>query len=218
MAGATRVLGVPYRHPAVVAKMAETFDRLSGGRLILGLGAGASDDEFRAFGLKVRTPREKIEGLEEALRIIRGLWSGDGFSFTGRHYRTDRATLAPRPAHWILIWLGTFGSRGLAFTGQLADGWIPPLELAPPEWAVRMRDRVLAAARAAGCDPQELTCAYNLAIRVDNAASAHPAAVCGPPDTVARQLLGFVKLGFTAMNFIPSGPARMSSASAWPAR
>jgi len=59
---ATRVLGVPYRHPAVVAKMAETFDRLSGGRLILGLGGGASDEEFRAFGLGFRPPRDKVDG------------------------------------------------------------------------------------------------------------------------------------------------------------
>src|SRR5881397_3549821 len=54
---ATRVLGVPYRHPPVVAKMAESFDRLSGGRLILGLGAGSSDEEFQSLGLEVRRPR-----------------------------------------------------------------------------------------------------------------------------------------------------------------
>src|SRR5436309_16069779 len=52
---ATNVLGLPYRPPAVVAKMAETFDRLSGGRVILGLGGGGSDEEFRAFGLAERT-------------------------------------------------------------------------------------------------------------------------------------------------------------------
>src|SRR2546429_1134948 len=71
---ATRVLGVPYRHPAVVAKMAETFDRLSGRRLILGLGAGASDEEFRALGLETRPPPDKGDGLEEAIRVIRRLW------------------------------------------------------------------------------------------------------------------------------------------------
>jgi probable F420-dependent oxidoreductase len=205
---ATRVLGLPYRHPAVLAKMAESFDRLSGGRLILGLGAGAFDAEFHAFGLGVRPPREKLEALEEAVRIIRGLWSADDFTFIGRHYRTDRAALAPRPARRIPIWLGTFGNRGLAITGQLADGWIPSLELAPPEQAVVMRDRILAAARAAGRQPQEITCAYNLVVRVDHTASAHPTVVSGPPDAVAERLLDFVKLGFTAMNFIPAGPGK----------
>src|SRR4051812_4572240 len=57
---ATRVLGVPYRAPAMVAKMAETLDRLSGGRLILGLGGGYADEEFRAFGLTVPSPRDKV--------------------------------------------------------------------------------------------------------------------------------------------------------------
>jgi alkanesulfonate monooxygenase SsuD/methylene tetrahydromethanopterin reductase-like flavin-dependent oxidoreductase (luciferase family) len=203
---ATRVLGVPYRPPAMVAKMAETFDRLSGGRLILGLGAGASDEEFRAFGLGVCSPAEKIDGLEEAVRVIRGLWTEPGFTFAGHHYRTEAAELAPRPDRPIPIWLGTFGRRGLDITGRLADGWIPSLALAPPDQAVVMRDRILSAARVAGRDPREITCAYNLEIRVDDAPSRDPAVVAGPPDAVAERLLGFVRLGFTAMNFHLVGP------------
>src|SRR6266511_1648867 len=85
---ATRVLAVPYRHPAVVAKMAETFDRLSNGRLILGLGGGSLDEEFHAFGLGARSPRDKVDGLEEAIRIMRGLWSRQRFTFDVRLYRT----------------------------------------------------------------------------------------------------------------------------------
>ena len=77
---ATRVLGVPYRPPAIVAKMAETLDRLSGGRLILGLGGGYSDEEFRAFGLAVPSPRDKVDGLAEAIAITRGLWSEPTFT------------------------------------------------------------------------------------------------------------------------------------------
>ena len=95
---ATRVLGVPYRHPPVVAKMAETFDRLSGGRLILGLGGGYSDDEFRAFGLRVPSPRDKVHGMEEAIRITRGLWSQPTLTFDGRLYRTDGAAVEPGAA------------------------------------------------------------------------------------------------------------------------
>src|SRR6266542_621332 len=93
---ATRVLGMPYRPPAMVAKMAETLDRLSGGRLILGLGGGHSDDEFRAFGLGVPTPREKIDGLEEAVHVIRGLWAEQNYTFEGRRYRTEEANLEPK--------------------------------------------------------------------------------------------------------------------------
>ena len=205
---ATRVLAVPYRNPPVVAKMAETLDRLSAGRLILGLGGGYSDEEFSAFGLGVRPPREKIEGLEEAIRIVRGLWSEPSFTFEGRLYRTDGAQLAPKPDRRIPIWLGTYGHRALGVTGRLADGWIPSLGFAPPERVKVMRERVLAAARRAGREAEEITCAYNVEIRVDEHADAPPSVVSGPPDAVVERLLGFLRLGFTAMNFMPEGPGQ----------
>jgi probable F420-dependent oxidoreductase len=205
---ATRVLAVPYRQPAVVAKMAESLDRLSGGRLILGLGGGALDEEFRAFGLGVRPPRDKVDGLEEAVHVIRGLWSQPTFTFDGRLYRADGAELEPKPDHRIPIWLGTYGRRALALTGRLADGWIPSLGYAPPEQVTVMRERVLAAARQAGRDPGEITCAYNLEVRVDEHAGARPSVVSGPPDAVTERLLGFLELGFTALNLIPAGPGK----------
>jgi alkanesulfonate monooxygenase SsuD/methylene tetrahydromethanopterin reductase-like flavin-dependent oxidoreductase (luciferase family) len=129
---ATRVLGVPYRNPAMVAKMAETFARLSGGRLILGLGGGYSDEEFRAFGLGTFSARDKVDGLEEAIRITRGLWSLPAFTYSGRLHHTDSADIEPKPAQPIPIWLGTFGARALRVTGQLADGWIPSCGYRPP--------------------------------------------------------------------------------------
>lgn len=209
---ATRVLAVPYRHPAVLAKMAASFDRLSGGRLILGLGGGAVDDEFRAFGLDVRSPRDKVDGLEEAIRIARGVWSQPRFTFGGRLYRTDGAELEPKPDRRIPIWLGTYGNRALTLTGRLADGWIPSLAYAPPERAAALRRRVLAAAEAAGRDPAEVTCAYNVGVRVDERAGARPTVVAGPPEAVAERLLGFLELGFTALSLIPVGPDEQEQA------
>jgi alkanesulfonate monooxygenase SsuD/methylene tetrahydromethanopterin reductase-like flavin-dependent oxidoreductase (luciferase family) len=203
---ATRVLGVPYRPPAMVAKMAETLDRLSDGRLILGLGGGYSDEEFRAFGLTVPSPRDKVDGLAEAVDIARGLWSQRRFTYHGRLYHTDAAELEPKPDHRIPIWLGTYGTRALALTGRLADGWIPSLGYAPPDRAVVMRERVLAAARDAGRDPDQITCAYNLEIRVDDRPDTAPSVVAGPAEAVAERLVGLVKLGFTAMNVMPVGP------------
>jgi alkanesulfonate monooxygenase SsuD/methylene tetrahydromethanopterin reductase-like flavin-dependent oxidoreductase (luciferase family) len=204
----TRVLAVPYRPPTVLAKMAETLDRLSGGRLILGLGGGAVDQEFRAFGLGVRSPRDKVDGLAEAIRILRGVWSQPRFSFQGRLYRTDGAEVEPKPDHPIPIWLGTYGRRALALTGQLADGWIPSLGYAPPEQIPVLRERVLAAARAAGRDPDAITCAYNLGIRIDERADPEPSVFAGAPEAVIERLQAFVELGFTAMNFIPVGPGQ----------
>jgi alkanesulfonate monooxygenase SsuD/methylene tetrahydromethanopterin reductase-like flavin-dependent oxidoreductase (luciferase family) len=203
---ATRVLGVPYRPPPMVAKMAETLDRLSGGRLILGLGGGFSDDEFRAFGLRVPSPRDKVDGLEEAIRIIRGLWSERAFTFHGRLFHTEVADVEPKPEHRIPIWLGTYGPRALQVTGRLADGWIPSQGFAPPEEVTGMRAKVMAAARAAGRDPEEITCAYNVQVRVDERRAERASIVSGPPGAVADQLAGFVGLGFGALNLMPSGP------------
>ena len=209
---ATRVLAVPYRHPPVVAKMAESLDRLSGGRLILGLGGGYLDEEFRAFGLGERPPRDKIDGLEEAVRIVRGLWSQRVFTFEGRFYQAEEADLEPKPDHPIPVWLGTYGNRALAVTGRLADGWIPSLGFAPPDQVTVMRERVLAAAQEAGRDPEDITCAYNLVIRVDEGAAPDPSVVSGTAEEVVEQLLGFARLGFTAFNFMPTGPGEQEQA------
>jgi probable F420-dependent oxidoreductase len=205
---ATRVLGVPYRPPAMVAKMAETLDRLSGGRLILGLGGGYSDDEFRAFGLTVPSPRDKVDGMAEAIQIARGLWSRSRFSFAGRLYHTAGADLEPKPAQHIPIWLGTYGNRALAVTGRLADGWIPSLGSAAPRQIPAMLARVQAAARAAGRPPSDITCVYNLGVRVDARALRDTSTVTGSVEAVAEQLVSFVRLGFNGFNFQPSEPDR----------
>jgi alkanesulfonate monooxygenase SsuD/methylene tetrahydromethanopterin reductase-like flavin-dependent oxidoreductase (luciferase family) len=203
---ATRVLGVPYRPPAMVAKMAETLDRLSGGRLILGLGSGHSDEEFRAFGLGVPTPRQKVDGLRDAIQIMRGLWSQPSFSYQGLVHHTEAAPMEPKAQHHIPIWLGTYGPRALAVTGELADGWIPSLGSAGPEEIPRLRARLEAAATAAGREPGEITYAYNVPVRVEPGAAPRPNVVSGSADQVAGRLRQFAGLGFTAINVMPTGP------------
>jgi alkanesulfonate monooxygenase SsuD/methylene tetrahydromethanopterin reductase-like flavin-dependent oxidoreductase (luciferase family) len=202
---ATRVLGVPYRNPAVTAKMAESFDRLSGGRLVLGLGAGASETEFNALGLGTAALRDRLQGLEEAILITRGLWAGEPFSLAGRHYQTDAAILEPAPAHPIPIWLGTHGRRGLDLTGRLADGWIPSLELAPPDQVGAMRESLLDAAAAAGRDRDAITMVYNLVVSV-GPPSADPFVVSGEAEAVAERLTHLLRLGFSGLNLILAGP------------
>jgi probable F420-dependent oxidoreductase len=191
---ASRVLAVPYRNPAVLAKMAETFDRLSGGRLILGLGAGASEEEFRAYGIGEATIGQRITALEEAVRIIRGLWTQHPFSFGGSFHRTDAAELDPKPAHPIPIWLGMYGPRGLDLTGRLADGWIASLELAPPDRAPAMIARIRRAASEAGRDPADIALVCNLEVSLDRG-----------PAAVAEELAGLAELGFDAFNLIVIG-------------
>jgi probable F420-dependent oxidoreductase len=206
---ATRVLAIPYRNVAVLAKMSETLDRLSGGRLILGLGAGYVDDEFTAFGLGTQSLRDRVAGMAEAIDVLRGVWTGDPFTYEGTVHRVAGARIAPKPEHPIPIWLGTYGPRALAITGRLADGWIPSFGFAPPGKVVAMRDRVLAAAEAAGRDPTAITAVYNLQVRVDDGDGRTAGVVSGSPEAIADELLGFAGLGFAGFNFIPSGAGRL---------
>jgi alkanesulfonate monooxygenase SsuD/methylene tetrahydromethanopterin reductase-like flavin-dependent oxidoreductase (luciferase family) len=205
-----RVLGVPYRNPAMVAKMAETFQRLSGGRLILGLGGGYSDDEFRAFGLPVPSPREKVDGMADAIKIARGLWTESSFSHAGQRYHTDEASIEPKPDRPIPVWLGTFGPRALRVTGELADGWIPTLGYMADDEIAGMRSRVLDAAEAAGRDPGAITCALHLQVAVGDAGAGDQTdidggEIKGSPDAVAAHLVDLVGRGFTAFSIVPTG-------------
>jgi alkanesulfonate monooxygenase SsuD/methylene tetrahydromethanopterin reductase-like flavin-dependent oxidoreductase (luciferase family) len=90
-------LANPYRHPALVAKMAATLDDLSGGRLVLGLGAGGAPGDAAAFGVPFPPTPERVAQLEEAVQVMRLLWRGGG-SFAGRWYALADAPGRPRPA------------------------------------------------------------------------------------------------------------------------
>src|ERR1700760_3538291 len=122
---ASRVLAVPFRRPAMVAKLAASLDLLSGGRFILGLGAGYVDEEIVALGGPALSPAEKMDGLAEAIQAIRGGWTHSAYTQQGRQYSVRDLELEPKPGRPIPIWLGAFGPRALAVTGRLAHGWIP---------------------------------------------------------------------------------------------
>jgi alkanesulfonate monooxygenase SsuD/methylene tetrahydromethanopterin reductase-like flavin-dependent oxidoreductase (luciferase family) len=205
---ATRVLGIPYRPPAMVAKMAATLDGLAPGRVILGLGGGSGDREMRALGVRVPEPGEKIDRLEEAVRLIRGLWSEPDFTFSGRHYRSERATIAPRPSA-LPIWLGTFGPRGLALAGALADGWIPSLGNASREALPAMRRLVLDAAERAGRDTATITTVLNVAVDLGSPHGASDDVLSGRPSQVADAIDELLALGFDGMNIVLAGDAAM---------
>ena len=202
---APNVLGLPYRHPAVTAKMAETLQRLSGGRLVLGLGGGGSNDEFRRFGLPVRSPKEKVDALEEALRIIRGLWSGHEVSFEGAHYRVEEARIAPAPDPPIPIWLGVYGDRSITFVSGYADGWLPSYRFAPPPVRRERQDRIRKLAEEAGRDPDEIEMAYNVGVRVDERAEQRAGMVAGRPERVIAQLRALIDEGVTFLQLWAAG-------------
>jgi F420-dependent oxidoreductase-like protein len=94
---ATLVTGVTYRNPALVAKMVTTLDVISGGRAILGIGAAWNASEHAGYGFDFPPVGERMDRLDEALRICRAMFTEERPSFTGRHYRIDRAIDSPRP-------------------------------------------------------------------------------------------------------------------------
>jgi alkanesulfonate monooxygenase SsuD/methylene tetrahydromethanopterin reductase-like flavin-dependent oxidoreductase (luciferase family) len=170
------VINLPLRLPSVLAKSAASLDVLSGGRVELGLGAGAFWDAIEAMGGPRRTPGASVDALEEAIAILRGFWSGErSVRFEGEHYRVKGAKPGPPPAHPIGIWVGAYGPRMLRLTGRLGDGWLPSLGggYVTPDDAPRMQSMVDEGARAAGRDPAEIERAANVpALDGDPAARA----------------------------------------------
>jgi alkanesulfonate monooxygenase SsuD/methylene tetrahydromethanopterin reductase-like flavin-dependent oxidoreductase (luciferase family) len=156
------VANLPLRPPAVMAKAAASLDVLSGGRFELGLGAGGFWDAIDAYGGPRRAPRDALTALDEAIHIIRLVWSGErNLRFTGTHYHLAGAHSGPVPAHPMGIWLGVYGPRALRLAGRLADGWVPSLRgeiTRLGEGSARLDE----AAVGAGRDPAEIRRVVNV--------------------------------------------------------
>ncbi|OLB97132.1 MAG: monooxygenase [Actinobacteria bacterium 13_2_20CM_2_66_6] len=151
------VANLPLRPPAVLAKAAATLDILSGGRVELGLGAGGFWDAIKAYGGPARTPGESVSAVEDAIQVIRLLWSGQhGIRFDGKFYPLAGAHSGPVPAHPIGIWLGAYKPRMLSVIGRLADGWVPSLGYLKPPDLLEANRRIDEAATAAGRDPRAI--------------------------------------------------------------
>ena len=158
------VVNLPLRHPALLAKSAASLDVLSGGRVELGLGAGAFWEGVEAMGGPRRSAKESVDALEEAIAVLRAAWTDGRVDHEGEHYRVKGAKIGPPPAHPIGIWLGAYGPRMLRITGRLADGWLPSMggKYMTADDAPRMQAAVTAAAERAGRDPASVERAVNL--------------------------------------------------------
>lgn len=198
------VANLPLRPPAMLAKAAASLDLLSGGRIELGLGAGAFWPGIAAMGGPSRSPGEAVGALEEALRIIRAFWSETRtVRVAGTYYHVRGARPGPRPAHPIGIWLGAYGPRMLALAGRLADGWVPSLSYAPPERLPGMQQRIDAAALEAGRNPRDIRRIYNVMGQITTGPSQR--LLVGPVSHWIEQLTSFaVELGMDTFVFWPA--------------
>nr|BFE78009.1 hypothetical protein GCM10020093_006100 [Planobispora longispora] len=162
---AGNVLNLPLRNPAVLARSVASLDLLSGGRIELGLGAGAFWDAIEAMGGRRLTPGQSIEALGEAIDVIRGLWDAGErrlLRVDGAHHPVNGAKRGPAPAHDVPIWLGAYKPRMLRLVGAKADGWLPSLGYLQPEDIPAGNKVIDEAAGEAGRDPREIRRLLNL--------------------------------------------------------
>jgi probable F420-dependent oxidoreductase len=118
----TGVLLLPLYHPLMVAEEGAMVEMISGGRLILGIGAGYAPEEFAAFGCSLK---ERGSRLEEGAMLLRRLWTEENVTHHGKHYRVDDATVAPRPVQRPRppIWFGAWAEPAIHRAARLGDAW-----------------------------------------------------------------------------------------------
>ena len=183
------VANLPLRPPAMLAKAAASLDVLSGGRIEMGLGAGAFWDAVVGMGGPRRSPGEAVRSVEEAIQVMRLVWSDErSLRFEGEFYSLKGMRPGPHPVHNVGIWVGAYGPRMLNLIGRLGDGWVPSHGYSPPERLPEMQRRIDEGAAEAGRAPEEIRRAYNLS---GNIGAGGEGPLDGPASSWVETLTGF---------------------------
>jgi alkanesulfonate monooxygenase SsuD/methylene tetrahydromethanopterin reductase-like flavin-dependent oxidoreductase (luciferase family) len=124
----TYVANVMNRHPAVLARMAATLQSVAGGRLVLGIGIGGHPAEHEALGIPFPPARERLARLEDAIGVMRALWSGGPVDRDSPFYPLRRAVAFPRPQPAPRIVIGAQTAAGTRLAARIADGWTSPVQ------------------------------------------------------------------------------------------
>ena len=218
----TIVLGNTYRHPAVVAKMAAQVDIISGGRLLLGLGAGWQENEHQAYGIPFYTLRERLERLDEACEVITSLWAQRRTTFKGRYYQLSDAPLDPKPVqqpHPELMIGGGGEKVTLRIVAKRANHWNV---WGGPQVLARKSAILAEHCAAVGRDPKTITRSVNMALLITDkkaeieqlaktietrmgrhAADARDTCLAGTPEQI-RERLQQLKAAGCGLLFIPT--------------
>lgn len=225
----TSVYLLPLRHPLEVALQAAMLDQLSGGRFCLGVGIGGEDpDEFRAAGIN---PRSRGRRANEALEVIRRLWSEESVSFSGRHFNLENVSLEPKPLMpaGVPVFVGGRSDAALERAGRYGDGWTG-LWVSHRRF-VEAKERIQEAASKAGRDPAAIEFGLQVWVGVDPEPDVARAVVgarmesfyqqpferferyvpYGPPELIAEQLAPYIEAGARHIHLIPgdTGPAEV---------
>ena len=216
----TIVLGNTYRHPAVVAKMAAQVDIISGGRLILGLGAGWQQNEHEAYGIPFHTLRERLERLDEACEVLRSLWTKKRSDYKGRYYQLTDAPLDPKPVqqpHPELMIGGGGEKVTLRVVAKHADHWNV---WGGPEVLARKSAILAEHCARVGRDPGTIKRSVNMALLITDkkdevealartietrmgrhAADARDTCLAGTPDQIRERLTALKAAGCDLLFF-----------------
>lgn len=164
--GAVNVTNTPSRPAPVLARTLAALSALSGGRVVLGIGAGGAHPPVTGLGVERLSPAAAVRQMAEAITVVRALTGGGGpVHLDGEFYRVDG--LRPAAAATPPVWTGSLGPASLAVTGRLADGWIPGHAA---DWrserVARSRPLIDEAAVAAGRDPADVVTIHNLPGRI----------------------------------------------------
>lgn len=188
------------RHPAHMAKMVATLDNLSGGRVVLGVGAGWLREEFQALGIEQFEKRGAL--LDEHIAVMRALWSQEVASYEGVYYSVPPVRCAPKPVRpeGPPIWIGGGGGPALRRVAELGDGW-QPMVFGPDELGSRVAE-LHRLVREAGRDPKSI----DVCARCDLAIGwtprlAKPNGIYGDPGAVADRVNAYAEAGCSELIF-----------------
>jgi len=199
----TLVLCNSLRNPAILAKMATALDEVSGGRLVLGLGAGWNEPEYRAFGLPFD---HRVDRFEEALQIIRPLLRDGRVDFEGRYYQARDCEDLPRGprASGPPLMVGGEGPRMLKLTARYGDLWNTGY-MGDPETMAEPFARIHAACREVGRDPATLAVTALIGLWFPELKPQKPGflenALVGTPEQIAEAIRGYAELGVQHIMF-----------------
>ena len=191
----TLVSPTSVHHPALLAKRAASIDRLCGGRMVLGLGAGWQINEHHAYGIELEPPGQRVSRFDEAIQIVRSLLSQESTTFHGACYDITDAPCDPKPVQAPLpLLVGTRSPRMLRIAARHADEWNT---WGTPEQAADRRAALIEACDAVGRDPATMWTSVNALVDLDGSAPpSGRAALFGSAGQLLDQLGRYAGLGF----------------------
>jgi probable F420-dependent oxidoreductase len=191
----TLVSPTSVHHPALLAKRACTIDHLSGGRMVLGLGAGWQVNEHHAYGIELEPPGKRVSRFAEAIQVVRAMLIQESTTFHGDYYDITDAPCDPKPVQSPLpLLVGTASPRMLRITARHADQWNT---WGTPERAAARRAALVGACADAGRDPATMWTSVNVQIELDQGdAPSFPPTIFGSAEQLTDQIGQYAELGF----------------------